>query len=69
MKIIKQTYLINSSIEDVWQALVDPKYINAWGGGPAKMADKVGTKFAGRQGLSKIYRNIYKTCSKIFVTL
>ncbi|OGH24173.1 MAG: hypothetical protein A3B47_04910 [Candidatus Levybacteria bacterium RIFCSPLOWO2_01_FULL_39_24] len=45
MKIIKQTYLINSSIEDVWQALVDPKYINAWGGGPAKMADKVGTKF------------------------
>lgn len=45
MKTIKQTYLINSSLDEVWQALVNPKYINAWGGGPAKMTDKVGTKF------------------------
>ena len=45
MKIIKQTYLVNSSLEEVWKALTDPKYINAWGGGPAKMDEKVGTKF------------------------
>lgn len=45
MKTIKQTYLIDSSLEEVWKALVNPKYINAWGGGPAKMDDKVGTKF------------------------
>lgn len=45
MKTIKQTYFINSSLDEVWQALVNPKYINAWGGGPAKMNDKVGTKF------------------------
>ena len=42
---IKQTYLINSSLEEVWEALTNPKYINAWGGGPAKIDDKVGTKF------------------------
>lgn len=46
MKTIKQTYLIYASLEDVWQALVNPKYINGWGGGPAKMDDKVGTKFS-----------------------
>jgi len=40
VKIIKQTYLVNSSLEEVWQALVNPKYINAWGGGPAKMDGK-----------------------------
>jgi activator of HSP90 ATPase len=45
MKLIKQTYFVNSSLEKVWKALVDPKYVNAWGGGPAKMDDKVGTKF------------------------
>lgn len=45
MKIIKQTYLVNSSLEEVWKALTDPKYINGWGGGPAKMDDKKGTKF------------------------
>ena len=44
MKTIKQTYLINSSLDEVWQALVNPKYINAWGGGPAKMDEKKGTK-------------------------
>ena len=45
MKMIKQTYLINSSLEEVWEALTNPKCINAWGGGPAKMDEKVGTKF------------------------
>ena len=45
MKTIIKTYLINSSLEEVWKALTNPKYINAWGGGPAKMDDKVRTKF------------------------
>ena len=45
MKTIKQTYLINSSLGEVWKALTDPKYIDVWGGGPVKMDDKVGTKF------------------------
>lgn len=45
MKTIRQTYLINSSLKKVWQALVNPKDINAWGGGPAKMDAKIGTKF------------------------
>lgn len=46
MKTIKQTYLIRAPVAKVWQALVDPKVIEAWGGGPAKMDDKVGTKFS-----------------------
>ena len=45
VKTIRQIYLINSSLEEVWKALTDPKYIDAWGGGPAKMDEKVGTKF------------------------
>jgi activator of HSP90 ATPase len=46
MKTIKQTYVIKSSIEEVWKALVDVHYIDGWGGGPAKMDDKKGTKFS-----------------------
>jgi len=45
MKTIKQSYSINASVENVWQALVDPKIIDKWGGSPAQMNDKVGTKF------------------------
>lgn len=45
MKTLKQTYTINSPVAKVWKALVDPKIINKWGAGPAKMDDKVGTKF------------------------
>src|SRR3989344_820723 len=45
MKIIRQTYHIHSSLEEVWKALTDPKYIDGWGGGPAKMDEKIGTKF------------------------
>ena len=45
MKTIKQRYTINAPIEKVWQALVDVKMINQWGGGPAKMDNKKGTKF------------------------
>ena len=46
MKTITQTYHINAPVEKVWQALVDPKDIVAWGGGGAKMDDKAGTKFS-----------------------
>lgn len=45
MTTIKQTCLINSSLDEVWKALTNPKYINGWGGGPAKMDDKEGTEF------------------------
>ena len=46
MKTLKQTYLIKAPLEEVWKALVDVRYIQGWGGGPAKMDDKVGTKFS-----------------------
>lgn len=46
MKAIRQTYHIRASIEEVWKGLVDPKYIESWGGGPAKMSDKVGSQFS-----------------------
>lgn len=45
-KIIKQTYIIKAPVERVWNALTDPKSIEAWGGGPAKMDDLAGTKFS-----------------------
>jgi uncharacterized protein YndB with AHSA1/START domain len=46
MKTIKQTYIIKAPVEEVWKALVDPEYINGWGGGPVKMNDLVGNKFS-----------------------
>lgn len=46
MKTIQQTYLIKADIRKVWQALTDPKVIDEWGGGPAKMDEKEGTKFS-----------------------
>ena len=42
---IKQRYTIAAPVSKVWDALINPKQINAWGGGPAKMEGKVGTKF------------------------
>jgi len=45
MKITRQTYHVHSSLEEVWKALTDPKYIDGWGGGPAKINDKEGSKF------------------------
>lgn len=42
MKHITQIYHIKAPIEKVWDALVDPKIINKWGGGPAKMSEKLG---------------------------
>lgn len=46
MKPIHQKYEIKAPQEKVWEALVDPKSIEAWGAGPAKMNDKVGFKFS-----------------------
>lgn len=46
MKTIKQTYRVEAPIEGVWEALVNPGEIDAWGGGPAIMDDKVGTEFS-----------------------
>jgi uncharacterized protein YndB with AHSA1/START domain len=45
MKMIKQTYLINASIEKVWEALTEPEIIKEWGGGPSKMSENEGEKF------------------------
>lgn len=46
MKTIKQKYLINAAKEKVWQALVDPKKIDDWGGEPTKMSEKEGEEFS-----------------------
>jgi len=45
MKALTQTYEIAAPIKKVWRALVNPKVINAWGGGPARMDDKIGATF------------------------
>lgn len=44
-KIIKKSYEISAPIEQVWKALVDPKIIDEWGGGPSIMDGKIGTEF------------------------
>jgi activator of HSP90 ATPase len=46
MKKIEQTYHIDAPIEKVWDCFVDPKLIEEWGGGPAKMTDKEGGDFS-----------------------
>ncbi|HEY5601223.1 MAG TPA: SRPBCC domain-containing protein [Patescibacteria group bacterium] len=46
MKTIEQTYTINAPLEKVWQALIDPIEIDAWGAGPAKMADQEDFEFS-----------------------
>ncbi|MBI2021721.1 SRPBCC domain-containing protein [Candidatus Daviesbacteria bacterium] len=46
MKTIKQSYLINAQVSKVWQALVNPKIIDEWGGGPAKMSEREGSSFS-----------------------
>lgn len=43
---IKKKYIIKAPINKVWQALVDPKEITAWGAGPAEMSDKPGADFS-----------------------
>jgi activator of HSP90 ATPase len=46
MKTIKQVYHINAPAQKVWKALVDPKIIDLWGGGPPKMSANVGSSFS-----------------------
>lgn len=46
MKSIRQEYSAKVPVEKVWEALVDPKIIDEWGGGPAKMKEEVGFKFS-----------------------
>ncbi len=46
MKTIRQTYHINAPVKEVWKALVNPDYINAWGGGPVKMDEREGSEFS-----------------------
>ena len=46
VKSIKQSYKINASVEEVWQALTNPVYIDAWGGGPSRMSDEMGKRFS-----------------------
>lgn len=46
MKTIVQNYDIDAPIEKVWEALVNTKEIEGWGGGPAIMDDKESTKFS-----------------------
>lgn len=45
MKILEQRYQIKAPISEVWKALTDPKTIEKWGGGPAKMSEKEGAEF------------------------
>lgn len=45
MATIEQTYEIKAPVADVWRALVDPKKIEAWGGGPAVMDGDKDTEF------------------------
>lgn len=47
MKALRQTYHIKAPVAEVWDALVNPKSIDAWGGGPdVAMDDKEGTEFS-----------------------
>ena len=46
MKQLEQVYEIKAPMQRVWQALVDPHIIEAWGGGPATMSDKPGDIFS-----------------------
>lgn len=46
MKTLNKNYIIHAPIEKVWKALTDKNAIEEWGGGPAVMDDKDGTKFS-----------------------
>lgn len=46
LKSIHQTYQINTTLKKVWDALINPKTIEKWGGGPVKMTDKEGEEFS-----------------------
>jgi len=46
MKNIKKTYLIKTSVEDVFTALTNPLTIELWSGSPAVMTPEAGTEFS-----------------------
>lgn len=46
MPTIEQTYEINASAEEVFEALVNPDLIQDWSGDEAKMSAEVGGKFS-----------------------
>lgn len=43
---ITKNYEIKAPVSEVWKALTDPKQIDSWGGGPAKMAPEAGFEFS-----------------------
>lgn len=43
---IRQRYLIRSSLDKVWNALTNPKIIEKWGAGPVKMKSEAGFEFS-----------------------
>ncbi len=45
MKTISKKYLINSSIEKVWESLVTPRIIEKWSGSKAEMSDEENSNF------------------------
>ncbi len=45
-KPIRKSYVINASVSTVWDALVNPKTIDRWGGGKAVMSDHEGAPFS-----------------------
>lgn len=46
MKSLKQSYVVNTRIENVWNALINPELISKWGAGPAKMKPVEGFSFS-----------------------
>jgi activator of HSP90 ATPase len=46
MTTITKEYKFKASIEDVWDAFVNPEIIEMWDAGPAVMSDKQGSKFS-----------------------
>lgn len=46
MKSLKQSYRIEATIDQVWEALTDSDTIDEWGGGPAEIAPDEGTDFS-----------------------
>ena len=45
MKTIHQSYEVNATPEEVFNALVTPEIIEQWSGAPARMDDQPGTRF------------------------
>ncbi|MBI4080775.1 MAG: SRPBCC domain-containing protein [Candidatus Levybacteria bacterium] len=46
MRTVTKTYHIHGPVDAVWDAFVNPKTIDRWGGGHAVMEEAVGKKFS-----------------------